>query len=959
MTPDVTQIARMRQRQRSRERRNLARRIGFIFSLLVSLLTTVTALVAVQLYAGLTRNLSSLDALPYLLDPPGGLLLNPTTLYDRTGEHILMKLDSSPSGERGFLTTDSTQSNYLPATLISATLAIHDPGFWGHAGFLLEGLTQNSHPTLAQRLVSDLLLWDEPPSVLRALRERLLAAQATTRFGREKILAWFLNYTNYGQAAIGAQAAANLYYGKPASELNLAEAAVLAAVGQAPALNPHDTPDLARERGRQVVQAMLQLGLVSAEKAQEADQAGISFQPAQIDTLNPAPAFTNLVLQQLGSVIEPAMLARGGFRILTTLDFDLQRQSNCAGAVHLARLKDGTAPDPSFEYDCEAARLLAAVHGTSGEPRSDLELNLIILDPTSGQVLAMLGSPSTGVDPTSLSGRPPGTLLTPFIYLTGFTRGFSPASLLWDIPANLPAGLPLEVSYHGPQRLRMALVNDYLAAANQVLAQVGSENVWRISQQMGLKTAILPRGEGVEGVLTQGQVSLLEISQVYAVFANQGILSGLPLGVRDGEQVDSTPLDPVSVIRVEDTSGRLWLDNSFSRSRPVITPQLAYLVNEILSDEPARWPSLAHPNPLEIGRPVAAKVGTTAAGMDSWTIGYTPFLVVGAWVGANSPQSSAYLSHRESAVFWNALMKYASRDKPAQGWSTPPGVNAMAVCDPSGMLPSPECPAVVNEIFLAGSEPTHIDTLYRSLQVNRETDRLATVFTPPEMVESRVYMIFPPEAADWARQAGLDTPPDAYDVIPEAIDYSSGARIESPAMFAAVRGEVRILGSAGGDDFMFYRLQTGKGLNPTQWFQIGADQATPVDEGELGVWDSEGLDGLYAIQLIVVHQDTRIERAVVQVTVDNQAPEARIDYPGREQVFPADTTRLLFRASAQDNLALQSVEFLLDGKSLAQLASEPYIYYWNTTPGSHLLKVVAEDQAGNSSETSVEFSLGQ
>ena len=958
MTPDTTQIARLRRRQRSRERRSPARRIGFILSLLVSLLTTVTALAAAQLYTGIIRDLPSLEMLPYLLEPPGGLLLNPTTIYDRTGEHILVQLDSSPSGDRVFLTTDASQPNFLPATLISATLAVHDPGFWGHAGYLIEGWTQNSHPTLAQRLVSDLLLWDEPPGVQQALRERLLASQATRRFGREKILVWFLNYTNYGRAAIGAQAAANLYFGKPASGLDLAEAAILAAASQAPAFNPHDTPDIAQDRGQKVIQAMLQLGLVSAEQAEEAIQAKISFQPAQIYPLNPAPAFTNLVLQQLGGVIEPEMLARGGFRILSTLDFDLQRQSNCTGVVHLARLQAGTVADPRFDYDCEAARLLATSQPTTAQPLQDLELNLVILDPTSGQVLAMVGSPSPGVSLASLPGRPPGTLLTPFIYLTGFTRGFSPASLLWDIPANLPANLPVEVSYQGPQRLRMAMTNDYLAAANQVLAQVGAENVWRISQQMGLKTAILPRGEDIEAVLNQGQVSLLEISQVYAVFANKGIQSGLPSRANDGPQLVSNPLDAISVIRVEDASGRLWLDNSLFQARPVITPQLAYLVNDILSDEPSRWPSLGHPNPLEIGLPAAAKVGTTADGKDSWTVGYTPYLVVGVWVGTNNSRSSTNLSYRESAVLWNAMMKYASRDKPVQGWIMPSGLNTLEICDPSGMLPSSECPAVVNEIFLAGSEPTHVDTLYRSLQVNRETNRLATVFTPPEMVESRVYFIFPPEAADWARQAGLATPPDAYDVIPDALSYSPSARNTSPVMFAPLRGEVTILGSAGGDDFMFYRLQAGKGLNPTQWFQIGADQTKPVDEGELGVWDTHGLDGLYAIQLIVVHLDTRIESAVVQVTVDNQAPEARIDYPTRGQVFSADTTRILFRASAFDNLALASVEFFIDGRSVARLASEPYIYYWTAASGVHVLQVVAEDLAGNLSESSLEFTLG-
>lgn len=953
--PDVTQIARMRHRQRSRDRRNPNRWLAFVISLLASLLTTVIALAAVQYYAGLTRNLPSLETLPLLLEPPNGLLLQPTTLYDRTGEHILFKFEAGDSQSRVFLTADPLQPNFLPANLISATLATHDPGFWGHAGYLMEGWTQNSHPTLAQRLVSDLLLWQEPPNLQRALRERILAAQLTRQYGREKILTWFLNFTNFGRSAIGAQAAANLYFRKPASELNLAEAATLAATAQAPALNPLDTPGVAWERGQQVIQAMLQLGLVSEEQAQEALQTKYDDQPGRPSSFGSAPAFTNLVIQQLSSVVDPEMLARGGFRIITTLDYDLQRQAKCAAAVHLARLKDRAAPDPSFAYDCEAARLLATVPLISEELPPDLALNLVILEPTSGQVLSMVSDSTTGREPAIMPGHPPGTLLTPFIYLTGFTRGFSPASLLWDIPANSSSNQAAEILYHGPKRLRIAMANDYLAAADQVLLQVGVENVRRIVQQMGLTTALTWPGENIEDILNQSQVNLLEISQMYAVFANQGILAGLPSSPNLADRGNSPALNPVSILRVEDFSGKLWLDNNFSQARPVITAQLAYLVNNILSDEPARWPSLGHPNPLEIGRLVAAKVGRTSANKDSWTIGYSPYLVVSTWVGSNNPQFPGSVSHNESAVLWNAIMKYASQKKPTQGWSIPPGVNTLAVCDPSGMLPSVECPAIVNEIFLAGSEPTQVDTLYRSLQVNRETNRLATVFTPPEMVESRVFLIFPPEAADWARQAGLATPPDAYDVIPDSIPYSSSARIISPSMFAYVSGEVPIIGDAGGEGFELYRLQTGKGLNPKEWFQIGSDQSAPVEGDQLGLWDTQGLNGLYALQLIVVNEDTRIESAVVQVTVDNQPPEVRIDYPSSGQVFEADTTRILFRASAQDDLALQSVHFYIDGKRLATLAFEPYIFSWVSTPGEHILKVIAQDQAGNSNETSLEF----
>jgi len=957
----------MRARHQQRARRNPQGWMGLGCSLLLGLLFAGFVLVFSLVYANLTRDLPSLQALPDLLDPPDGLLLEPTTLYDRTGQHVLLTLQNPAAAGRQILTLDRTQSNYLPPTLISATLATIDPGFWSHSGYSLEGLENSSQPTLAQILVSNLLLWQEPPGLRRALRERLLAAQITARYGRQQVLTWYLNSVYYGRLAYGADAAAHVYFGKPAAALSLAEAAVLAAVSQAPALNPLDAPQVARERAWLVIDAMQQGVFISAQDARLAKQAVLKFQSARLSENNPAPAFANLALEQLTSTISRERLERGGYRVLTSLDYDLQLQAICAARLQISRTQG--LPDPPEIADdpaCQAARLLPTqttglTQEGAGNPllgaEGGLAANVVVLDPRNGQVLALTGETTPGLDPAHLPGHPPGTLLTPFIYLTGFTRGLSPASLVWDIPAagsDLQNGQP---SYHGPVRLRVALANDYLAPAAQVLSQVGVENSWRTARQMGLAVGSLPEDETASDLLAAGEVTLLDISRAYGVLASLGLQAGSSDPGKTESNDNSASLQPVTILRVEDVSNQVWVQGGSSRLQAVISPQLAYLLTQALSDEPARWPSLGHPNPLEIGRPAAAKIGRTAGDQNAWTVGYTPYLVVGVWLGSPAASTGDRVPASAAAGLWHALIQYASRSLPAEGWTVPAGVNTVAVCDPSGMLPTSECPSIVNEIFLAGSEPTQADTLYRKFQINRETGLLATVFTPSDLIEERVYMDLPPEAFEWALQVGIPTPPEAYDIIQDDPAASPDVQLSSPEMFSHVSGRLAIHGRASGDGFALYRVQVGKGLNPQRWLQVGEESSRAIAGGELGEWDTQGLSGLYAIQLVVIYQDQHVEIDTLQVTVDNQPPEVRVLYPLPDAILSARENRISLQASAQDDLALQQVEFYMDDERLGNLEQAPFSLDWQVSVGTHTLLVKAIDLAGNASQVEVSFEV--
>ena len=224
----------------------------------------VGVLAAALAYAALTRDLPPVEQLSILLNPGNGLLLQPTRLYDRTGQHLLAVL-APKDAERVY--ADYRQ---IPQTLINATIAQNQPDFWHSPGYSIKGWQDPyAHPTLAQRLVSDLLLGDQAASPIRGIHERMLAAQITARFGREQVLEWDLNSADYGHYAYGVEAAAQLYFGKSVTQIDLAEAAMLAAIGQAPAINPIDAPKAAEEQRLQVLRSMLNQGLITpAETAQ-------------------------------------------------------------------------------------------------------------------------------------------------------------------------------------------------------------------------------------------------------------------------------------------------------------------------------------------------------------------------------------------------------------------------------------------------------------------------------------------------------------------------------------------------------------------------------------------------------------------------------------------------------------------------------------------------------------------
>ncbi|NLG73417.1 MAG: penicillin-binding protein [Chloroflexi bacterium] len=983
--PSVPQIVAMRSRRRKPSRVRSGYRAGVAASLLSSLLLLTGLLIPALIYADISQGLPSLETLPALLDPPNGRLLQPTVLYDRSGEHVLLTLEHPAAQGHRYLTLpesnpDASQAEdvFSPA-LISATIAAVDPDFWSHAGFFLSALRTGEHDTIAGRLVASLLLNNEPPGLRTALRERLLAWQVTGHFGREKVLEWYLNSAWYGELVYGADAAARVYFGKSAAGLTLAEAAYLAVIADRPELHGSQQRDAALAQARELLQKMAGQGLIDQEMARKAAGQKLVFHQPEPDEHDPFAAFTSLAVRQLEAQLPGTNYQRGGMKVFTTLDYDLQNEVICTVAVHLSRLNPPQTEGALEPASCQAARLLPTlpVLSSAEDETATLGAEVIVHDVQSGEILALVSQPPSNREPagrllagqTQLPTHDPGSLTTPIVYLTAFTRGMSPGSLVWDIPGELPASdvqiQNFDGRYHGPARLRVALSNDYLVPAALLLEQVGAENAATTAHQLGLGAIQFSLSSPT---LSQGNLNILEASRPYLIFANQGFSAGQPA------QSGAGLLQPPALLRVTGLDGEVILDWTEPQSQPVLNQELAYLITHVLSDEAARWPSMGHPNPLEIGRPAAVKTGQTARGADTWTVGYTPQRVVTVWVGreagpgpgqltgtaekeasAAETELSERLPVNAAAALWHAIMQYTSRDLPPAGWDAPAGISTVEVCDPSGLLPTASCPSVVSEVFLQGNEPVQRDNLYQELQINRETGRLATLFTPSELIDEQVYMLVPEQAEEWAHTSGIAIPPESYDPIPPQ-GLSPDVHIDSPEMFAYVGGQVAIQGTAAGEGFDFYRVQVGQGLNPNRWVQIGEDGSQPVQDGILAEWDTEGLDGLYAVQLLVVRQDRSVESAVLQVSVDNQAPSVRPSYPDDGQTIELPSSGYItLLANAEDNLAIGQVEFYVDGRRVETLTQPPFAAPWRARAGDHELRLVAIDRAGNRDEITIEF----
>ncbi len=993
--PRATDLIRHRQARRATARQGTQRVLRGLAgsALTVAGVVLLSLAAAVGLLAGVyayyTRDLPSAAALGEAFNPLTSEFFQTTQIYDRTGTHLLYEVIDPRGGDRQYVNYST-----LPLAVISATVAIEDKTFFTNPGYDLVGITRalvsnlrgeaiQGGSSITQQLVKNTLIPLEQrteQSYSRKIREILLAAEITRQYTKEQILEWYVNTNFYGNLAYGIDAAALVYFGKHATDLTLGEAALLAAIPQSPGINPVADPQGAFDRQAVVLAVMLREGFITPAQAIAAGTETLTIQPPTRRFDLVAPHFSVMVRQQLVDLFGEDQVNRGGLRVTTTLDLDLQHQAECVTRTQIARLSGGDptlvvpaeAPAGQASAPCPAAADLPPLNEADvGVDHHVTNAAIVMLRPETGEILALVGSVdywNADIDGNfniAVDGqRQPGSSFKPFTYLEAFRTGaYTPATMLLDIPSTFTQanGEPYvpenyDRRFHGPVSLRTALARSYNIPAVQLINQVGVDNVIRLAHHLGINS--LDTGQyGLALTLGGGEVTLMDMTYAFSVFANMGVMAGQPVPPEQ-QRPGYRQLDPVAILRVQDRTGAILYERDAPVTQSILSPDRVYLINNVLSDNEARVAAFGSGNPLELAdRPAAAKTGTTNDFHDNWTIGYVPRLAVGVWVGnADNTEMRSVTGLTGAAPIWHALMTYGAEalNLPPLGWSAPPNILSLTVCEPSGLLPTAYCRQTREEVFALGTQPTAPDNIWLPVALNRETGKRATACTPPELIEQKYYQILPPEAADWVRTANLPQPPTEYDTFAGACLSTGDAQIALPQPFAYVHGIVDLVGTARGENFAFFRLQAGPGLFPQTWTQIEGDRGETVENGILQPWNTTGLDGLYSVQLVVVKNDPAggpfiFETSTIQVTVDNQPPTISLlsPLPDTEYLL-ADDESVVIQPQVQDNLSLARVVFYVDGLAVTSATVAPYSTRWKINGlGPHTLQVRAYDAAGN------------
>lgn len=916
---------------------------------------------AAAVYTSLTQNLPDPSQIEAEFTQGADEFFETTKIYDRTGKVLLYEVIDPSAGDRQWVHIDE-----IPTICQNATIAIEDKTFRTNAGFdplgiarafvsNLRGSAVQGGSSITQQVVKNSLIDPEEryvQSYERKIKEVILAVEISRRYSKDQILEWYLNTNNYANLAYGVEAAAQVYFGKSARDLNLAECAILAAIPQFPRLNPIDAPKDAKARQELVLDAMLREGYITPEESVAAkfQQLRIAGGVAERFDIQ-APHFSVYVRKWLEDRFGPEVVYRGGLKVYTTVDMDLQNFAQEAISGQVSKL------------DAEG-------HNVNNGA-------LVAIRPTTGEILAMVGSADYWNDKidgkfnVATGLRQPGSSFKPFTYVTLLSQGYPTSYGFLDVPtrfdqpgANPPVYVPenYDRKYHGYQMLRYALSRSYNIPAVKALQLAGVDNVIRTAHKMGITT--LDRGLNFYGLaltLGGGEVKLVDMVYAFGVFATDGNMNGVPVLE---QQPGYRELDPVPVLRVEDTNGNtLWQyspdfdydGQKTMQTRSILDPRLAYLMDNILSDNSARWAAFGSPNILELDRPAAVKTGTTNDFKDNWTIGFTPQIAVGVWLGNTDNTEMKNVSGITGAApVWHDVMSYFLKDKPVEPFVRPPGLVEQTVCSTTGLLPTKYCPTTT-ELFIPGNEPKSYDTLHQAFLIDKATGKLATVFTPPDQVEEKVFEIYPPEAADYVAEAEIPQPPSEYDTVygPPPNAYGDVAII-SPGAYAYIRAQTIITGNARIGNFDSYRLDFGQGLNPTEWQQIGPDHFNPVDQGPLELWDVTPFDGLYSLRLSVLQRDGNVATAIVQVTVDNISPTLKLIYPpDDEEYFFGKDEWVSLNPDVSDNIAIDRVEFFADDDPTPFVVRPvpPYDAKWKLDDGkklgTHTLYAVAYDKAGN------------
>lgn len=571
-------------------------------------------------------------------------MIESTKIYDRSGEHLLYEIHGE---EKRTIIPFAQISNYL----IKATLAAEDDDFYRHRGVDFRsilraawldlkggGTRSQGGSTITQQFIKNSILTPEK-TFSRKFKELILALEVERRFSKDQILEMYLNEIPYGSNAYGAEAASQTFFGKSAADLNLAEAATIAALPRATTFySPFGShPEALEARRQYILNRMASLGYITPEEAESANQETVHFAENREGIV--APHFVLYIKELLADKYGEDFIERGGLKVYTTLDYDKQKM----------------AEDIVFEMSKDYAQKFNARNAS-----------LLASDPKTGQILVMVGSrdyfdlENDGNVNVTIRPRQPGSSFKPFAYARAFQKGYTPDTLLFDLTTNF--GLQGGKEYipknydgkeHGPVTMRTALANSLNIPAVQTLYLAGIDGTIDLARQMGITTLEERSRFGLSLVLGGGEVKLLDFVPAYGVFANDG--------VRQEKTV---------ILKVTDKDNKVLEEWKEDEGKRVLEKQAAQKINNVLSDNNARAMIFGSRNFLNLGgRAVAAKTGTTQDYRDAWTVGYTPSLAAGVWVGNND---NSEMKRADGSVvaapIWQAFMKKALEGAPSESF---------------------------------------------------------------------------------------------------------------------------------------------------------------------------------------------------------------------------------------------------------------------------------------------------
>ncbi len=629
-------------------------------------------------------------------------VVSSTQIYDRTGKILLYDIHQD-------IKRTNIAFEQMGLNIKNATVAIEDSEFYNHGGIritsivravlsnFLGGKTQGGS-TITQQLVKNTLL-TQRKSYIRKMKEWILAIKIDRSMPKEKILEYYLNEVPYGGNVYGIEAASKTYFDKEAIDLTLAEAAYLASIPQSPTiLSPYGkNKDKLEVRKNLVLSRMLELKFITKEEYLKAKSEAVVFVLPATQGIK-APHFVFFIKDYLEQKYGVEMVENGGLKVITTLDFDLETKAE-------QLIKEGALQNEK-DWNGKNAGLVA-------------------IDPKTGQILVMVGSRDyfdktiDGNYNIATANRQPGSSFKPFIYATAFNKSFTPETVLFDLPTEFQTtcdargkALPghsqkdcympdnYDGKYRGPLSLRDALAQSINLPAVKLFYLAGLPDSLQTAETMGISTLKDVNRYGLTLVIGGGEVSLLDMTSAYGVFANSGIKSPY-----------------TGILKVEDLSGKT-LEEFQSNSQEVLPKNTALTISDILSDNKARAPTFGLNSSLNIpGKNVAAKTGTTNNNKDAWTIGYTPSIVAGVWAGNNDNLPMKKGGVAVAGPIWNKFMNEALAKIPAESFEKP-----NLEIDPMKVKP-------VLRGFWQGNENFFIDKI---------SGKLATPYTPKETLEEKV-----------------------------------------------------------------------------------------------------------------------------------------------------------------------------------------------------------------------------